>query len=663
MWPDAPPALRPAPAGYTTATALPLDEVHDVEEALRQLSAAFTRARRAMLFNLHDEDSEPGGDGGGDDGSDAGRDGSGCAWAPVAGRRALLGELGGEEGSEPGSPVSSSIVAALESLPVRPGATESLQFTISAKLRMAHVVFSLGNFVRGLLHLPGAPSTSLGRGGEEGGGELALLRTPPAASAGSRLPLPSPQSSAGAKDLEASSPASQASAVEAACTQPSFPYPTEAAPNHLLASPPPLAERGTLRAWALAALPQWRQAAWLHGARLALAVGLSGSVAFVPQLATRFPQAFWAPLTVAFVAEARVGGTLRTSMLRLQGTVLGAVAGYLLVLAWGDAAPLLLGGTAAWVMLSAYCRTHPTYAYGALVSAFTAPLVVMGHREAAGLGAREYAGLRIEHTVLGILALALINNLVAPTRAATAVVAETGDACHEASALFQELVRAYATRQRTEGDGSALAPACAVPRPRSLAQQRRLEDLLSRAEALAADAEVETLLATGTQLPRAFVTRVLEAGGRLARATALMDWALTRMLSVRSVAVLGAQQRSTLLALTGPVENQFRAQQRALALLRRRLASPTSVPASRLDALVNQLAAAAAAAEEAHTAFFTARRDFLFANLRRHDAPQFANIDVLTFDSFCYALEDAIRAMHDLSNACADSCVFAMDQG
>lgn len=662
--------LRPEPSAHTPSSpriplshaALPLSEVHDVEEALQQLSAAFSRARRALLFNLHEEGGE---------GGDTGRDdaGSGGAGERGGAPRALVEEIGdrvGQGAADPNVPVSSSIVAALQSLPVRRGATESLQFTVSAKLRMAHVVFSLGNFVRGLLHLPDAPSTSLGRGGEDGEGELALLRAGPA-DAGSRPTTPPPpqkqqppqHSDRGEKDVEAPPPG--VPSVEA-CTQPSFPYPTEAAPNHLLASPAPQAgDSSPWRAMARAALPQWRQATWLHGARLALAIGLSGSVAFIPQLATRFPQPFWAPLTVAFVAEARVGGTLRTSMLRLQGTVLGAVAGYLLVLAWGDAAPLLLGGTALWVMLSAYCRTHPTYAYGALVSAFTAPLVVMGHGQTEGLGAREYAGLRIEHTVLGILALALVNNLVAPTRAATAVVAVAADACHVASDLFQELISAYATRKRASDDAHTLAPACAVAQPRSLTLQGRLEALLRRAEALAADAEAETLLATGTQLPRAFVARVLEAAGRVARATAIMDWALTRMLSVRRVAVMGSRQRSTLLAFTGPVADLFRAQQRALALLRRRLASPTSVPASRLDALVTQLAAATAVAEDANSAFSTARRDFMFACLRRHDTPQFANIDVLTFDSFCYALEDAVRAMRDLSNACADSCVFAMD--
>jgi uncharacterized membrane protein YccC len=54
---------------------------------------------------------------------------------------------------------------------------------------------------------------------------------------------------------------------------------------------------------------------------------LAGLFVLAPGSETKYPNGYWAALTVAFVAGDTVGGTFHQSVLRWHGTVAGAIVG------------------------------------------------------------------------------------------------------------------------------------------------------------------------------------------------------------------------------------------------------------------------------------------------------------------------------------------------
>ncbi|CAI5502281.1 unnamed protein product [Closterium sp. Naga37s-1] len=158
---------------------------------------------------------------------------------------------------------------------------------------------------------------------------------------------------------------------------------------------------------------------------------------------------FWAAVTVAFVSGGYQGGSFKASMLRLQGTVAGAVFGYLLVPLTTDRMALLLVALAVWVFFTAFVRTSKEYGYAGVVAAFTAAIIMLGYPalnspppppalspsspppsppsssvSLSDLTVEHYALLRITETCIGLVSVILIELLVFPTRAAALARAE-----------------------------------------------------------------------------------------------------------------------------------------------------------------------------------------------------------------------------------------------
>jgi Fusaric acid resistance protein family len=178
---------------------------------------------------------------------------------------------------------------------------------------------------------------------------------------------------------------------------------------------------------------EWTWWNWTNakrGLRMAVAVTIAGSLGMLPGNRQRMDVTVWAAMTTAFVSGDHVGGSFHQSMLRLQGTLAGAVFGYLLLL---FAVPLedsneelsatpvgtraAVGtGMALWAMAALSLRPDPWAGYRGLVAGIGAALVV-GAQRPAGTSVEEFAVSRITQTILGIIASVLTMQVLWPHKA------------------------------------------------------------------------------------------------------------------------------------------------------------------------------------------------------------------------------------------------------
>ena len=127
------------------------------------------------------------------------------------------------------------------------------------------------------------------------------------------------------------------------------------------------------------------------------------------------------------------GGSFNAALLRMQGTVLGAMFSFALVtLIRGDlasgagAARLIL--LAAFTFFTTYSRLNAEYAYAGVVAAFTAYVVALGIPSGADLAeARGYAHRRVEQNLLGLVVLVFVELGVFPTFAHDATRLAAGE--------------------------------------------------------------------------------------------------------------------------------------------------------------------------------------------------------------------------------------------
>ncbi|KAL2634015.1 hypothetical protein R1flu_005494 [Riccia fluitans] len=153
--------------------------------------------------------------------------------------------------------------------------------------------------------------------------------------------------------------------------------------------------------------------------KIALAIVIADI--FSNMIVSKEKHAFWGPVTVAFLIGNYQGGSWRTASLRLQGTVLGGIYGYLALTvtknhSWANFLALI-----PWVILTTFVRYSPDYGYGGLVSGFTAAILIMGDFES---DIRKYAMDRITETFVGVLAFVFVETVVFPERAVRLIRAE-----------------------------------------------------------------------------------------------------------------------------------------------------------------------------------------------------------------------------------------------
>ena len=148
-------------------------------------------------------------------------------------------------------------------------------------------------------------------------------------------------------------------------------------------------------------------------------------------IATHFDKGFWAAVTVGMILEPGLGASFRNGASRLQGSVVGAVFGVLIVStsmqlgALRDA--LLLLALGVWTFTCTLVRVaSAAHSYAGFVAAFTAIIMFLG--PSCGLGARpetcdqhsdvsSWALARIEFTLAGVVLTLAASALIFPVDA------------------------------------------------------------------------------------------------------------------------------------------------------------------------------------------------------------------------------------------------------
>lgn len=131
----------------------------------------------------------------------------------------------------------------------------------------------------------------------------------------------------------------------------------------------------------------------------------------VPILAQQFEHGQWILIAMCMTQGDNVGGSVTQMRLRLIGTLLGAVYGYLAYSAVGNNMYYLLAMLLLWVFVMSYIRASQNYAYIGVIGSATAIIVTIGRIPYTDPIQGNYALLRIQQNSLGI-AIALVVNLV-----------------------------------------------------------------------------------------------------------------------------------------------------------------------------------------------------------------------------------------------------------
>ena len=238
----------------------------------------------------------------------------------------------------------------------------------------------------------------------------------------------------------------------------------------------------------------------------AATLALSAWVAFALASLWHVEHAYWAAMPVWVVAQASRGVLLERAFFRVVGTLLGAAAGFgLLLLPVPPYAKLALLGL--WVAASAGL-THllrGVHGYGALLAGITAPIVVVPSVLAAA-GSRELALARVECTLIGVLTATVITGLMTPRSPRQAFFERVRRACGDAAAFAARVLRdgpadAVPEERRILAELSELEASSRLVLAGSLEGYRRLHDvdsmvvgalsLMGSALALAGDGNLE----------------------------------------------------------------------------------------------------------------------------------------------------------------------------
>ena len=168
------------------------------------------------------------------------------------------------------------------------------------------------------------------------------------------------------------------------------------------------------------ALPgAWEDDAVPFALRTTLALLLAYGVSFAIQL----DSASSAGITVAIVAQSTPGMSLSKAAYRVAGTLLGGVAGLVLVAAYAQDRTMLLTGFTLWLGACTFVASllRDFRAYGAVLAGYTVGIVAVGNidtPDAAFLSALN----RVAAVLIGVSSMAAVNTLLSPPSAYLGVV-------------------------------------------------------------------------------------------------------------------------------------------------------------------------------------------------------------------------------------------------
>ncbi|BFI28521.1 hypothetical protein MPTK2_2g20340 [Marchantia polymorpha subsp. ruderalis] len=147
----------------------------------------------------------------------------------------------------------------------------------------------------------------------------------------------------------------------------------------------------------------------------ALKISLAMAIAALAGILYNKKFAFWAVVTVGFIIQNHQGGSFRMANLRLQGTVIGSIYAYLMVIVIHDHPDFVLVALIPWVVVLSYLRFSKLFGAAGVIAGLTAAIVMLGSN---GAPIQELAVTRITENFIGVLALIFVESLVFPDRAA-----------------------------------------------------------------------------------------------------------------------------------------------------------------------------------------------------------------------------------------------------
>ena len=148
-------------------------------------------------------------------------------------------------------------------------------------------------------------------------------------------------------------------------------------------------------------------------AKESIKTALAMVIAYGISLSLDWDKSMWAGFAVAMVSLGSIGQSLNKGMLRMAGTLLGAVVGLTLIAGFAQARWPFLAAMAFWVGLCTYMMGGPRHQYFWHVSGFTAANIAFSSVPNAE-GAFDLATLRALQTGLGVLVYSLVSIFIWP---------------------------------------------------------------------------------------------------------------------------------------------------------------------------------------------------------------------------------------------------------
>jgi hypothetical protein len=244
------------------------------------------------------------------------------------------------------------------------------------------------------------------------------------------------------------------------------------------ASPAPVAETRSPRRWGRAL----KRVLASYGLppdvpRIIYVLKLTGAVTAALAAGTAIDgSGVWSALSVAFIAprdhaDKHAGGSFRTAALRLSGTIVGSIWGFMAYSVAASAhnvSPLqrqlvALVLLAVGVFVFGLARFSPRHAYGAIVAQFTP--YVMGDIP-PGVALQQWAIKRIQLNIVGVLIFVFIELFIFPRRAPVALRGELS-----ASLVAARSAVATVWEVQLGAGGVAACPTCCLASAADVAAQ------------------------------------------------------------------------------------------------------------------------------------------------------------------------------------------------
>ena len=200
----------------------------------------------------------------------------------------------------------------------------------------------------------------------------------------------------------------------------------------------------------LGLLPPWSPSAASNALKTTIGVILAWGIV----LWLQWPQPFMAPVAVVALQTPYLGASIQKGLMRIIGTLTGALL-VLLLLAWlVQEQWLLISALSLAIGAGIYAMRHSSYAYAWLMLVVNMA-VIAGDAAAAPGSAFELAVYRSAQTVIGILVVLAVNGLLWPRTGGRAYADKRAAVQHELAAHLRRL-------------GAQVSDAAALESPRAL---------------------------------------------------------------------------------------------------------------------------------------------------------------------------------------------------